>query len=85
MKLGEMLDLIPDNQEFIVEEYANYTDMVYAWFIRSFNKKDREKLNQVINEEVTSIRTSTGRIYEEGERGILTISILYNPNNKEEQ
>lgn len=60
MKLIDVVKLIPEYNEFIVEEYAdpnNSNSMTYAWWIRPSNKKDREDLKCVYNNEVIGLRT----------------------------
>lgn len=60
MKLGEIVRLIPKNVEFYVEVYkaSDETEMIYAYWVRSFDDEERDNLNTESDREVIEIRPS---------------------------
>lgn len=63
MKLGEIVRLIPKNVEFYVEVYkaSDETEMIYAYWVRSFDDEERDNLNTESDREVIEIRPSDSR------------------------
>ena len=59
MKLSDVIGVIPEDQGFNVEVYkkSNKEDMIYAYFVHPYNKKDRDDLTYELDQEVTEIIT----------------------------
>ncbi len=78
MNLIDVVKLIPESNEFIVEEYANPNNpdsMIYAWLIRPYNTRDRDNLICVYNNEVIGLRNGCYSSCENGNLYALTVEI----------
>lgn len=77
MKLADVIEVIPKNVRFVVEEYDDQGDMTYGWFVDLGLKDRKEYLSAALHETVISIwpEISSG-----GQ--ILAIGILYSPKEE---
>ena len=55
MKLIDVINLIPKETEFYVEEYDDRGNMTYAWRILPYGRKRRDSLKCAYDEEVIKI------------------------------
>lgn len=81
MKLAEIVERIPENVSFVVEEIDSNNNMTYGWFVDVGSKREKDLALLKIgayHEEVVSIRPETDRY-----RGpMLAIEVRYSPKKE---